>query len=52
MDGLRMSIRVKDEFDARLVQRIKLFRSILSLLIRLFLGVGGTIQEIFTDLPH
>ncbi len=26
-----MSIRVKDEFDAKLAQRIKLFNSILSL---------------------
>jgi phosphate transport system ATP-binding protein len=46
MDGLRMSIRVKDEFDAKLAQRIKLFRSILSLLVRLFLGVGGTWDEV------
>jgi hypothetical protein len=46
MDGLKMSIRVKDEFDAKLPRRIKLFRSILSLLIRLFLGVGGTIKAL------
>jgi hypothetical protein len=46
MDGLRISIRVKDAFDAKLAERIKLLRSILSLLIRLFLCVGGTIKAL------
>src|ERR1700730_6892921 len=31
MDGLRIRIRVKDAFDAKLTERIKLFRSIFSL---------------------
>ena len=45
MDGHRMSIRVKDEFDAKLAQRIKLFSSILSEATRAIRRREGNLQQ-------
>jgi hypothetical protein len=45
MDGLRLSIRVKDEFDAKLAQRIKLFSSILSEATRAIRRREGNLEQ-------
>ena len=45
MDGLRLSIRVKDAFDAKLAQRIKLFSGILSEATRAIRRREGNLEQ-------